>query len=178
MDDDEIRPAACRAFNAYHADIFREYADRTIPVAVIRMHTPNEAIAELEYAVSTLKMKAVMAGHVLRPIPAAARISPEAAHHARWLDNLCIDSEYDYDPVWAKCEKLRISPTFHSAAMGWGSRTSVFCYIYNHIGHFAETGETHLQGALLRRRYEEISPAQVRDFLRAESPPERGSTQI
>lgn len=44
MDDDEIRRAACRAFNAYHADIFREYADRSITVAVIPMHTPNEGL--------------------------------------------------------------------------------------------------------------------------------------
>jgi len=75
MDDEEIRRAACRAFNTYHADIFREYSDRIIPVAIIPMHTPQEAIEELEYAVKTLGMKAVMlAGHVVRPVPFVARI--------------------------------------------------------------------------------------------------------
>ena len=142
LDDEEIRRAACRAFNAYHADIFREYADRIIPVAVIPMHTPQEAIEELEYAVKTLGMKTVMlAGHVVRPVPAVARIAPEAARYAYWLDTFCLDSEYDYDPVWAKCMELQVAPTFHSVAMGWGSRTSISNYMYNHIGHFAEAGE-------------------------------------
>jgi predicted TIM-barrel fold metal-dependent hydrolase len=142
LDDEEIRRAACRAFNTYHADVFREYADRIVPVAVIPMHTPQEAIAELEYAVRTLGMKAVMlAGHVLRPVPAVARTAPEAARYAYWLDTFCLDSEYDYDPVWAKCVELKVAPTFHSAGMGWGSRTSLSTYMYNHIGHFAEAGE-------------------------------------
>lgn len=142
LGDDELRPAACRAFNSYHAEIFAEYADRIVPVAVIPMHTPAEAIVELEYAARTLKMKAVMmAGHVMRPITAAARIAPQAARYARWMDTFCIDSAYDYDPVWAKCEELRVAPTFHSGAMGWGGRASISNYMYNHIGHFAEAGE-------------------------------------
>jgi len=142
LDDEEIRRAACRAFNTYHADIFREYADRLIPVAVIPMHTPQEAIEELEYVVKTLGMKAVMlAGHVIRPVPVVARTAPEAARYAYWLDTFCLDSAYDYDPVWAKCVELKVAPTFHSVAMGWGSRTSISNYMYNHIGHFAEAGE-------------------------------------
>jgi predicted TIM-barrel fold metal-dependent hydrolase len=142
LDDEEIRRAACRAFNTYHADIFREYADRMLPVAVIPMHTPQEAIEELDYAVKTLGMKAVMlAGHVLRPVPTVTRTAPDAARYAYWLDNLCLDSEYDYDPVWAKCVELKVAPTFHSAGMGWGSRTSISTYMYNHIGHFGAAGE-------------------------------------
>ena len=142
LDDQEIRQAACRAFNTYHADIFKEYSDRLIPVALIPMHTPDEAVAELDYAVGTLGMKAVMlAGHVLRPVPAAEQASPEAARYSYWLDTFCLDSDYDYDPVWAKCVELNVAPTFHSAAMGWGSRTSTSTYMYNHIGHFAEAGE-------------------------------------
>src|SRR5262245_44775938 len=142
LDDEEIRRAACRAFNTYHADIFREYSDRLIPVAVIPMHTPQEAVEELEYAVKTLDMKTVMlAGHVLRPVPSVAQTAPEVSHYAYWLDNFCLDSPYDYDPVWAKCVELQVTPTFHSAGMGWGSRTSISTYMYNHIGHFAEAGE-------------------------------------
>jgi hypothetical protein len=53
IDDEEVRTAACRAFNMFHAEIFREYGDRMIPVAVIPMHTPQEAIVELEYASSS-----------------------------------------------------------------------------------------------------------------------------
>lgn len=118
LDDQEIRLAACRAYNTYHADIFGEYNDGLIPVAVIPMHTPEEAIAELDHAVGTLRMKTVMlAGHVVRPIPAAQRISPEAARYSYWLDTFCLDSDYDYDPVWAKCVELKVAPTFHSIGM-------------------------------------------------------------
>ena len=142
MEDEEMRRACCRALNTFHADIFREYADRMTPAAAIPMHTPQEAIEELEYTVNTLGLKSVvMAGHVRRPIPAVAKTAPQAARKATWLDTFCLDSEYDYDPVWAKCVELKVPPTFHSAGMGWGSRTSISNYMYNHIGHFAAAGE-------------------------------------
>jgi hypothetical protein len=69
------------------------------------------------------------------------RTAPAAAPYAFWLDNLCLDSEYDYDPVWAKCVELGVTPTFHSGGMGWGSRATISNYMYNHIGHFASAGE-------------------------------------
>lgn len=82
------------------------------PAAAIPMHTPQEAIEELEYAVKVLGMKAIMmAGYVRRPIRAIARKNPEAARHALWLDTFDLDSEYDYDPVWAKCVALKVPPT-------------------------------------------------------------------
>jgi predicted TIM-barrel fold metal-dependent hydrolase len=141
-EDEELRRAGCRAINTLHANIFRDYADRMTPVAVIPMHTPQEAIEELDYAVRTLGMKAVvLAGYVRRPIPAAARQAPEAARYASWLDTLCLDSEYDYDPVWAKCVELKVAPTFHSGAQDWVGRNSISNYMYNHIGHFAAAGE-------------------------------------
>jgi predicted TIM-barrel fold metal-dependent hydrolase len=142
FEDEELRRAGCRAFNTFHAELFREYADRMTPVAVIPMHTPQEAIEELEYVVKELGMKAIMmAGHVRRPIPAVARATPAAARSTYWLDTFAVDSEYDYDPVWAKCVELKVAPTFHSGGMGWGSRTSISNYMYNHIGHFAAAGE-------------------------------------
>ena len=49
---------------------------------------------------------------------------------------------YDYDPVWAKCVELGVSPTFHTASMGWPTHSSVSSYVYNHIGMFATAGET------------------------------------
>ncbi|NOT57950.1 MAG: amidohydrolase family protein [Deltaproteobacteria bacterium] len=142
MGDEELRRAACRALNTYHADIFRECADRMTPVAVIPMHTPQEAIAELEYAVTKLGFKAIlMAAQVRRPIPALASAPPEVNRYAFWLDTFGIDSAYDYDPVWAKCVELKVSPTFHSIGVGWGSRTSISNFMYNHIGHFAASAE-------------------------------------
>ena len=46
IEDEELRRAVCRGFNNYHAEIFREYADRITPAACVPMHTPAEAIAE------------------------------------------------------------------------------------------------------------------------------------
>jgi len=140
--DEELRRASCRALNMFHADYFRAYADRMTPAAAIPMHTPQEAIEELEYAVNGLGMKAIMmAGYVRRPIRAIARKNPEAARHALWLDTFGLDSEHEYDPVWAKCVELKVPPTFHSVSIGLGSRTSISNYMYNHIGHFAAAGD-------------------------------------
>jgi len=141
IQDDELRRTVCRAFNIYHADIFREYSDRLTPAACIPMHTPQEAIEELEHA-ARLGLKVVMmAAFVRRPIPALARQAPHLASHLTWMDNLCLDSEYDYDPVWAKCIELKLTPSFHSFGLNWGMRTSISNFIYNQIGHFAAAAE-------------------------------------
>ena len=72
IENAELRQATCRALNKFCADYFCEYADRMTPAAVIPMHTPQEAIEELEYVARELGFKAIMmAGHVQRPIAAA-----------------------------------------------------------------------------------------------------------
>jgi predicted TIM-barrel fold metal-dependent hydrolase len=142
IEDDELRQGTSRAFNEYYAEAYREYSDRLTPSAIIPMHTPEEAIAELEHAVKNLGLKAIVcAGHVRRPIPAVAREYPGAARQAFWLDTYGLDSAYDYDKFWAKCVELKVAPTFHSSSMGWGSRTSPSNYMYNHIGMFGAAGE-------------------------------------
>jgi predicted TIM-barrel fold metal-dependent hydrolase len=142
FEDEEVRRATCRALNRYCAEIWGEYRDRITPVATVPMNTPQEAIEELEYAVNVLGLKAVlMASYVKRPIPAVARQYPEASRYAFWLDTFGIDSEYDYDPLWAKCQELKVVPSFHSHGEGWGSRSSISNYVYNHIGHFASSAD-------------------------------------
>jgi len=85
--DEEVRRAAARALNKMKADMFAGYTDRLLPVATIPMHTPSEAVEELEYAVKQLGLRAIMmASYVRRQIKAAARISPEAARYTYWLD--------------------------------------------------------------------------------------------
>jgi predicted TIM-barrel fold metal-dependent hydrolase len=134
---DEVRQAACRAFNRYHAEVFEGLGDRLAPVALIPMHAPEEAIAELDHAVGTLGFKAVLlAGHVLRPLP-----GENLPRGARWLDCFGAESPHDYDPVWARCEALGVAPSFHSSGMGWGSRNSLHSYVANHLGNFAAAGE-------------------------------------
>jgi predicted TIM-barrel fold metal-dependent hydrolase len=142
IENEELRRGACRAFNTYYAEAYRNFSDRLTPAAIVPMGTPDEAIAELEYAVKELKLKAIVcAGYMRRPIPSVAREFPGAARQAFWLDTYGLDSAYDYDPFWAKCEELKVAPSFHSSGMGWGSRTSPSNYMYNHIGMFGAAGE-------------------------------------
>jgi len=137
VDDAELRQAAARAFNRSTAELYTGYRDRLEPVAAIPMFTPEEALAELEHAVATRGLKAVMmAGVIPRPVPGA-----EAVRGARWIDTLAHDSEHDYDRVWARCAELRVAPTFHASGQGWGTRMSRTSYVYNHIGNFAAAGE-------------------------------------
>jgi predicted TIM-barrel fold metal-dependent hydrolase len=147
--DDEVRQVACRALNAYHAEVYAAYSERMTPVALIPMHTPEEAIAELEHAVGTLGMKAIMInGLVHRPVGEAMAAEAGGARLPNWgsgsserIDSLGLDSAFDYDPVWKKCIELGVSPASHTPGMGWGSRRSVSSYMYNHMGSFAASME-------------------------------------
>jgi hypothetical protein len=86
-------------------------------------------------------LKALMfASLVRRPIAAALK-DGVTNRYATWLDTLGLDSQYDYDPLWAKCVELKVTPTFHTASQGVGTRASVSNFVYNHIGHFAAAGE-------------------------------------
>jgi predicted TIM-barrel fold metal-dependent hydrolase len=136
--DAELRQLTCRAFNTFSAELFAEYKDRLTPAAVIPMHTPQEAIEELEHAVGQLGLKvAMMASLIRRPI----RSNQPNPRYNEWLDMLGLDSEFDYDPVWKKCVELGITPSFHSVSKGVGTRVSPSNGVYNHIGHFGVAGE-------------------------------------
>ena len=142
VNDAEARIAACRAFNVYQAELFEPLKERMTPAAVVPMHDPDEAIAELEHAVGELGLKAVMLNSMIdRPVAQVAEERPEAADLAVWFDNIGLDSAYDYDPVWRKCEELGVSPTFHRGSRGRAFRMSPSNFCYNHIGHFAAASE-------------------------------------
>ena len=51
---------AARAYNIVTAEYFRPFADRMTPAAIIPMHSPGEAIEELEFAVKQLGYKVAM----------------------------------------------------------------------------------------------------------------------
>ena len=139
--DDETRRATCRAFNVLTADAFHDFADRITPAACIPVHTPEEAIAELEHCTRQLGFKVAMFGSlVARPVDAIAIADAEAARFVAWYDTLGLDSEYDYDPLWARCAELGVAPTFHTGARRQGLRLSPTNFTYNHIGHFAAAG--------------------------------------
>ncbi len=158
--DDATRRAVIRAHNIVTADAFHNLGDRMTPAAIIPMHTPEEAIAELEYVTRELGAKVGMFGSGMsRRLATATQTDPDAARIAVWHDVLALDSEYDYDPVWAKCQELGIAPTFHSSGSAQGLRLSPSNFVYNHIGHFAAAGHAVSKAIFLggvTRRFPEL----------------------
>ena len=158
--DDATRRAVVRAHNIVTAEYFRDLGDRMTPAAIIPMHTPEEAIAELEYVTKQLGAKVGMFGSGMsRRVGSVAATDPDSARLAVWYDVLALDSEYDYDPVWAKCRELGIAPTFHSASSNQGLRLSPSNFVYNHIGHFAAAGHAVSKAIFLggvTRRFPEL----------------------
>src|SRR6059036_3214513 len=158
--DDATRRAVVRAHNVVTADYFRSLSDRMTPAAIIPMHTPDEAIAELEFVTRQLGAKVGMFGSGMsRRVASVAATDPDAARLAVWHDVLALDSEYDYDPVWPKCQELGIAPTFHSSGSAQGLRLSPSNFVYNHIGHFAAAGHAVAKAIFLggvTRRFPEL----------------------
>src|SRR5437660_11931693 len=141
LQDTRLRRAICRAYNVFAADQFRGLEDRVIPAAIIPMYTPGEAIEEIEFAATQLGYKVIMVGGMMRrPIPALLEEKPDAAKLIEWYDVVGIDSDHDYDPVWAKCRELKIAPSFHHGARSILLRNSPSNFSYNHIGPFASAG--------------------------------------
>lgn len=161
----EVRQVACRALNAFNADVYFPYADRMTPVAQIPMHTPEEALAELDHAVGELRFKAIMiSGIVHRPIGEPTAKEREVPNWGSGsgdrLDTLGLDSAHDYDAVWRRCVELGVSPASHTPGMGWGSRRSPTNYMYNHIGSFAASMEATCKSLFLggvTRRFPTLS---------------------
>src|ERR1700731_2462866 len=158
--DDETRRAVIRGFNIVTADYFAKLSDRLTPAAVIPMHTPEEAIAELEYVTKQLGAKVCIFGSsIARPLPAAKGVDPQVARHAMFYDQFGLDSEHDYDPVWRKCQELAVAPTFHTGGRGFGLRNNPSNFTFNHIGHFAAAGHAIAKGLFLggvTRRFPEL----------------------
>ena len=140
--DNDVRRAVCRAHNLMMADMFRGLEDRLTPAAVIPCHTPEEAIEELDFAITELGLKVPMfANLVKRPVEAVTDRDAELGRYAFWVDTLALDSIYDYDPVWQKCMELKVPVTAHAISQGIGLRRSISNYMYNKTGHFAEAGQ-------------------------------------
>ncbi len=141
IDDDELRQRVCRGFNEFYAATYGRYADRLTVAGVIPVHTPVEAIAELEHCAERgFKVVAFPEG-VMRPIPEPDDgASPFLMPGQRaWFDSLGLDSLHDYDPVWRRAHELGFAVTFH-AGLGHVpiSFTSVSNYSFNHVGAFAQ----------------------------------------
>lgn len=140
LENEGTRTGLARLYNEYVADIYRPYRDRLSPVAVIPAHTPEEGVAALEHA-ATLGLKAaLLPSYVWRPIPAFVDAPPEYRERLQRVDNFGLDSDYDYDPLWAKAVELDLPLAFHSNAFKWTGHATPSNYSYA-AGHFAAVAE-------------------------------------
>jgi predicted TIM-barrel fold metal-dependent hydrolase len=164
--EDELRQIACRALNVYHAELYGGHPDRMTPVAMIPMHSPEEGIAEIEYAVEELGLKAIMInGLIHRPIGETTNSGEKGMPNwgsgsGERIDTLGLDSAFDYDPFWRRCAELRVAPASHTPGMGWGSRRSISSYVANHIGSFGASMEALCRSLFLggvTRRFPQLS---------------------
>lgn len=133
--NDEMRSVLARALNTYVSEAFSDYRDRLEPVAVVPLHSPGEALAELEYTVNVLGFKAIVSSGVIK------RSKYPDGRPGPWLDAIGYNSAYDYDPFWARCASLGITPAFHGIGWGWGTHESVTNYTADHIGSFIVSQE-------------------------------------
>ncbi len=141
--DDELRPIVFRAMNMMYADMFKGLSDRLTPVALIPMHTPEEAIAELDFAIGELGLKAiVMNTMIYRAAPEILKEAPHLAHLSMVPTSPAIDQNDAYDPVWAKCVELGVAPSCHNSFRGRGStHGSPSNYVFNSLGSFGQGSE-------------------------------------
>jgi hypothetical protein len=142
LPDADARLPAVRALNTMLADICKTSSHRLTPAAVIPMHTPEEAIAELRRARLELGLRAAMIPPaVARPLAANPEHFPRLCHPDRYG----IDSAHDYDPVWRTFAELRMAVTAHGAVGATylpDGRSSPSNYSCNHVlGHAYQQSE-------------------------------------
>ena len=137
VDLDDLRLGLCTGFNDYFATAYGPYEDRLRLSGVVPMHTPDEALAELDHLHAIGLRVAAFPHGVVRAIESPVR---EAAAcrwpgQTHWLDTFGLDSVYDYDPVWQRCIDLGIAVTFHGGLlMDSLHARSVSNFVANHLG--------------------------------------------
>jgi predicted TIM-barrel fold metal-dependent hydrolase len=139
---DDIRQASCRALNRMSSELFAPYADRMTPVATVPVYSPQEAIEEATFAVRELGMRAIMIG---------GRVKRRAMGdpNVTYIDTLGLNNDQDYDPFWARCVELGVAITDHGGSGGWPDRQSTDNYVFNHLGHFAQSQHAGCRGVFL-----------------------------
>jgi predicted TIM-barrel fold metal-dependent hydrolase len=135
--DEDLRRGLCAGWNDYLAQAVAPWRDRLRVAGVIPMHTPGEAIDEIEHC-NRLGIDVIGLPHgVIRPIDRPRR-EPAACMwpgNSFWLDTYGLDSAHDYDPVWTRCRELALPVTFHGGlALDTRHSQSVSSFVWNHIG--------------------------------------------
>ena len=130
-EDAELRRLMARTFNRYYSEVLAGFGDRLLAAGVIPMHTPEEAVSELDWVVNELGYRSVIMTGSFR-----GRKRPVPGRSSLWRSRLRTTTTRSGRPA-AGCG----APTFHGTGMGWGSRTSPNNYVYNHLGSFAAANE-------------------------------------
>jgi predicted TIM-barrel fold metal-dependent hydrolase len=142
LDDEELRRGLVRGYNTFFADVYGPYRDRMTVAGLIPMHTPEEALAELEFC-RQAGLKAVSIPHgITRPIPeplldnGSPYLWPGQRH---WVDTFGLDSDYDYDPVWQRFQDLGFAVTAHGGmTLPVNVYSSITSFTYTHLGSFVQ----------------------------------------
>jgi hypothetical protein len=145
IDDDEARRGLCRLFNEFVAEFFGPYRDRIEVPAAIPLNDPQEGIEALHHARALGAKIALIPSFVVRPIEHLREQLGDSygllgSQHGKWLDAYGLDSQHDYDPFWAAAVELGMPVVGHSPSMGFLDRRSVSNFVFNHMGHFTQSG--------------------------------------
>jgi predicted TIM-barrel fold metal-dependent hydrolase len=135
--DDDLRRGLCAGWNEYLAAAVEPYRHRIRVAGVIPMHTPDEAVAELDHC-HTLGIDVVGLPHAVmrrvdRPLSDVVAFTWPGSSH--WLDTYGLDSAFDYDVVWQRCRELKLPVTFHGG-LAFDNRhmQSPSNFVWNHLG--------------------------------------------
>ena len=147
--DPDMSAVAMRAYNAMVSELFAPYLDRMVPVGVLSLAEPADAIEQLDHAHGLGLKVLVTGGTIPRPIEVDAEWQDDPARRRVYIDALAIDSPHDYDPVWRRFVELGIPVTSHSGSMGWPDRSVPSNFVANHLGHFAQSHHTFARNLFL-----------------------------
>ncbi len=137
IQDRDLRQVIVRAFNTMAMDMFKPYGDRLIPAGIISLDSPDEALAQLDDAHKLGLKLLVMNGTTQRPIEGDSDIPVDKRRY--YFDAYGLDSPHNYDRVWQKLIDIKCALTVHTGTMGWPDRTSPTSFVFNHMGHFAQS---------------------------------------
>ena len=131
-----------RGFNIVTADYFKDLGDRLTPAAVIPVHTPDEAIEELEFVTKQLGAKVCMFGSGVRR--AASRRQGRRPRRSPAIARASTSSASTASTTTTRSGRNAASSASRRpsipAAAAMAMRNSPTNFTFNHIGHFAAAG--------------------------------------
>lgn len=141
--DDEERQVMARSLNMLYADMFKDVSDRMTPSAVVPTWTPEEAIAELEFAHSLGLKTVTISGEVRDAVPEVAKVDPKLGEKTQRVTSICMEPRngYNYDPFWQRIIDLGMLPAGHAGSQKTARRQSPNCYSFNRLGTFSVGNE-------------------------------------